>query len=651
MDNVKKILTLIIALASGLWTMAQDDGDKNPVVIVTSYSPDVRNVSDNIQAFSQKMTESGMNVSVIVENLNTQDLDECLEWKDKLWDMLSQYYVDGNAPTAIVLLGNEASSAYLSLDRLELRRTPVLIGMRGDDIIKLPNDTTIDLSTWMPHTLDLTSDFPDYNIVGGTIYDYDVKRSIDLINFFYPDCRSLVLLTDNSFGGLTMKAMFYDAMKDFPEYSVESIDGRQLSFMEVNDRLASVAKGKVLITGTWRMDKSNQYVVKNTTHTLAFSNERLPAFTIAYIGLGHWCIGGYMPQYHVIGGEMADDLIKYLKTGRANGLHLCPNEYIFDNNKLEEKFLTLDGFEHDYELLNKPESVWDEHGDVIVTVITIIIVLTLCLFVSLHYLRKSRRLSEELRQHSVQLEKAKKKAEEASVMKSNFIANMSHEIRTPMNAVVGFSQLLSSDDMGLSKEEKMEFGQLIKMNSELLLSLVNDILDISKFDAGRITFSMRDIDIVSLCRMAGESAMSDLKEGVKIKVVSSKDKYIIHTDRDRVLQVLSNLINNAKKCTDEGTITITVGDAFIDRETHRDMLWISVTDTGCGIPKDKVEVVFERFVKLSEFRQGTGLGLSVCRSIVENLGGKIWVDTEYTGGARFVFTHPVDNVEHKLPVV
>ena len=318
---------------------------------------------------------------------------------------------------------------------------------------------------------------------------------------------------------------------------------------------------------------------------------------------------------------MADDLIKYLKTGRANGLHLCPNEYIFDNNKLAEKFLTLDGFEHDYELLNKPESVWDEHGDVIVTVITIIIVLTLCLFVSLHYLRKSRRLSEELRQHSVQLEKAKKKAEEASVMKSNFIANMSHEIRTPMNAVVGFSQLLASDDMGLSKEEKMEFGQLIKMNSELLLSLVNDILDISKFDAGRITFSMRDIDIVSLCRMAGESAMSDLKEGVKIKFVSSKDKYIIHTDRDRVLQVLTNLINNAKKCTDEGTITITVGDAFIDRETHRDMLWISVTDTGCGIPKDKAEVVFERFVKLSEFRQGTGLGLSVCRSIVENLGG------------------------------
>ena len=236
-------------------------------------------------------------------------------------------------------------------------------------------------------------------------------------------------------------------------------------------------------------------------------------------------------------------------------------------------------------------------------------------------------------------------------MKSNFIANMSHEIRTPMNAVVGFSQLLTSDDMELSKEEKMEFGQLIKMNSELLLSLVNDILDISKFDAGRITFSMRDIDIVSLCRMAGESAMSDLKEGVKIKFVSSKDKYIIHTDRDRVLQVLTNLINNAKKCTDEGTITITVGDAFIDRETHRDMLWISVTDTGCGIPKDKAEVVFERFVKLSEFRQGTGLGLSVCRSIVENLGGKIWVDTEYTGGARFVFTHPVDNVEHKLPVV
>lgn len=348
---------------------------------------------------------------------------------------------------------------------------------------------------------------------------------------------------------------------------------------------------------------------------------------------------------------MAEDLVDYLQTGKANGLHLCPNQYIFDNNKLEDMGLGLDGFTEEYHLLNAPESAWEKHGDVIVTVVLIITILILCLIVSLHFLRKSRKLSEQLRLHSIQLEEAKKKAEEASVMKSNFIANMSHEVRTPMNAVVGFAQLLASDDMEMSKEEKAEFGLLIKMNSELLLSLVNDILDISKFDAGRITFNMKDVDIVSLCRMAGESAMTDLNENVKIKFVASKEKFFIHTDSDRVLQVLTNLISNAKKCTEQGSITITVGDVFVDHETHGDMLWISVTDTGCGIPKDKAEAIFERFVKLSEHRQGVGLGLSVCRSIVEHLGGKIWVDTEYKGGARFVFTHPVKEAVHAVPVL
>lgn len=651
MGNKRRILTLIVAMSSCLFAMSQGAVDTHPIVIVTSYNPDVRNVSDNIDAFSEKMTSRGMNYNVIVENLNIQGLKECFEWKDRLWGLLSKYYANGNAPTAVVLLGNEASSTYFSLDQDVIRKTPVLIGMRGVALIKIPDDPTLDLLQWMPHTYNLTKDFSDYNIVGGTLYDYDVEKNLDLIKRFYPDCNSLVLLTDNSFGGLTMKAMFYDAMKDYPQYSVESIDGRSLSFFEVDDKLARVEKGKVLIAGTWRMGKYNQYVLKNTTRALAYSNERLPAFSISSIGLGHWCIGGYVPQYHTMGDEMAEDLMDYLQTGKANGLRLCPNQYIFDNNKLEDMGLGLEGFTEDYHLLNAPESVWEKHGDVIVTVVLVITILILCLIVSLHFLRKSRKLSEQLRLHSIQLEEAKKKAEEASVMKSNFIANMSHEVRTPMNAVVGFAQLLASDDMEMSKEEKAEFGLLIKMNSELLLSLVNDILDISKFDAGCITFNMKDVDIVSLCRMAGESAMTDLNENVKIKFVASKEKFFIHTDSDRVLQVLTNLISNAKKCTEQGSITITVGDVFVDHETHSDMLWISVTDTGCGIPKDKAEAIFERFVKLSEHRQGVGLGLSVCRSIVEHLGGKIWVDTEYKGGARFVFTHPVKETVHAVSVL
>ena len=271
-----------------------------------------------------------------------------------------------------------------------------------------------------------------------------------------------------------------------------------------------------------------------------------------------------------------------------------------------------------------------------ISVFLLFIVLLSALIVSLYLLKRGKKLRLELLHQGKELLEAKHNAEQANLMKSRFIANMSHEIRTPLNAVMGFSQILTNDQIELTAEEKQQYGEMIMVNGELLLKLINDVLDISKIDAGKMHFNKGEYDVVSLINTAAQSALVNKKPGVDIMVETRVEHLMIATDRERLLQVLANLLNNAKKCTDSGKITIS-----LDQYPEQRIIKISVSDTGCGIPVDKAEEVFERFKKLDAFRQGTGLGLPICKSIVEELGGKIWVDTDYTDGARFVFTHPM----------
>lgn len=287
-------------------------------------------------------------------------------------------------------------------------------------------------------------------------------------------------------------------------------------------------------------------------------------------------------------------------------------------------------------MVNMPVNIFKEYFKTIIIVFLLFIVLLSALIVSLYLLKRGKKLHQKLLHQGKELLVAKYNAEQANLMKSRFIANMSHEIRTPLNAVMGFSQILTNDQIELTAEEKQQYGEMIMVNGELLLKLINDVLDISKIDAGKMHFNKGEYDVVSLINTAAQSALVNKKPGVDIMVETRVEHLMIATDRERLLQVLANLLNNAKKCTDSGKITIS-----LDQYPEQRIIKISVSDTGCGIPVEKAEEVFERFKKLDAFRQGTGLGLPICKSIVEELGGKIWVDTDYTDGARFVFTHPM----------
>ena len=241
---------------------------------------------------------------------------------------------------------------------------------------------------------------------------------------------------------------------------------------------------------------------------------------------------------------------------------------------------------------------------------------------------------QTIKDREQELEQARQLAEKAE-LKQSFLANMSHEIRTPLNAIVGFSDVLASG--GSSEDEQQGYVDIIKTNSDLLLRLINDILDVSRLEADRVTFTFEECDVVPLCQRVLASVSQARKSENEFIFECDRESMDMRTDTQRLQQVIINLLSNADKFTRNGKITLGLK---VD-EKQREVLF-SVSDTGTGIPLEKQKLVFERFEKLNEYVQGTGLGLSICKLTVEKWGGEIWVDPGYTDGARFVFTHPLD---------
>lgn len=240
-----------------------------------------------------------------------------------------------------------------------------------------------------------------------------------------------------------------------------------------------------------------------------------------------------------------------------------------------------------------------------------------------------------LKRSQMRQEAMKEKAVQAIQRKNMFLSNMSHEVRTPLNAIVGFSAVLTDEDESFDDESRREFSEIIKVNSFQLLKLINDILDFSDFENDNITFNIRTHDAVKLCNEVVETVMASRKLEVEMRFDTDLSVLMLDTDDARLRQVLINLLVNAAKFTEQGSIVLEL------KMADADTALFSVTDTGCGIPPEKQHLIFERFEKLNDFVQGSGLGLSICQLIVKYMNGKLWVDSGYTRGARFCFTHPL----------
>lgn len=232
-----------------------------------------------------------------------------------------------------------------------------------------------------------------------------------------------------------------------------------------------------------------------------------------------------------------------------------------------------------------------------------------------------------------ELRAAKERAEQVSSLKTNFIQNMSHEVRTPLNSIVGFSQVLASQYR--SDPEMGEYASIIETSSQNLLRLIDDVLDISFLDQTAALPSNDCREMNSCCRECTDDILREVAPGVAVTCELSSENPVVRTNIRRVAQVLSHLLHNAVKFTEHGSISL----SYVVLRDER-LLRFTVTDTGPGIPAEMHEEVFERFVKLDAFSQGSGLGLPVCRVIADKLGGRLYVDPEYRGGCRMIFEIP-----------
>ncbi|WP_321332066.1 ATP-binding protein [uncultured Bacteroides sp.] len=623
-----------------------DEINPGEILFISSYNSYTEYTLENINSFIDTYNKLGGKYSIAVENMNCTSLNEAYKWQGRIARILEKH----PKVKLIILLGGEAWINYLQLADEKYKKIPVMCAMFSHHGVALPEDS-VQMSSYEPESLDLTEAMKKFNVKLCLSYNYDIAKSIELMKSFYPKMKNLVFLSDNTYNGISLHALVKKELKKYPEIRPIFIDGRKLSLEGAAKRLHDVPSNSVMLLGIWKIDSLEISYINNSVYAFKYVNPLLPVFSLTATGIGYWAIGGYVPLYEDVGKKLG------LKAYRILDLHhnekpeftLLKSEYKFDVQKLEEmgfkgKVLpegsTLVNYRHPFFVVYKRE---------VETIFFVFIALIIGLAVSLFYYCKTtklknsliilmRKLSEdkeklELSQEELRL--AKEHAEESSRLKSAFVSNMSHEIRTPLNAIVGFSNLLIST-IEVDKEQK-EYADIIQTNSDLLLQLISDVLDVSRLESGKLQFHYEECDIVQHCEGMIRLINQSKKNEITVTLRSPLKKYMLKTDPRRLQQVVMNLLNNAIKFTPEGgNITL----AFeVDEE--KSMVLFSVTDTGCGIPADKQDLVFSRFEKLNEFVQGTGLGLAICKLTVNHMGGDIWIDKDYKDGARFVFSHPI----------
>lgn len=638
MDLFRKIiysffLFLLVSIL-GLSSVFAVTGE-HTVLIIGSYNLDARQTSGNIYDFMEEFERLGGKAPIALENMNCKSFSESPQWKSKMTEILDKY--EGKrAPVLLVLIGQEAWAAYLSQEDSIRGRFPVLTSLASRNAIILPDDS-VNLKTWMPGAVDFFNDFTDSSVKAGFVYEYDVEANINLIKHLYPNTKNIAFVSDNSYGGVSLQAHVVEEMKKHPELNLILLDGRTNTIYTISDKLHELPPNTALLMGTWRVDMYDGYFMCNATYTMMEAAGDVPTFSISSVGIGYWAIGGVTPSYRPLGKDMAYQAVRLLQGADSDRIEVevIPNKVMMDSKIVKEKRLDLSFIHQPIEMVNENPSFYEQYKYHIWTVATILVVLSAGLFVSLYFYYHTKKLKDELQESESALRDAKDRAEESSRLKSAFLANMSHEIRTPLNAIVGFSDVLASG--GSSEDEQQGYVDIIKTNSDLLLRLINDILDVSRLEADRVTFTFEECDVVPLCQRVLASVSQARKSENEFIFECDRESMDMRTDTQRLQQVIINLLSNADKFTRNGKITL----GLKMDEKQREVLF-SVSDTGTGIPLEKQKLVFERFEKLNEYVQGTGLGLSICKLTVEKWGGKIWVDPGYTDGARFVFTHPLD---------
>ena len=632
---INKLMLLALCLLCSLNVAAQGRGvtETKSVLVISSYSSDSKKTAEFVERFERLVSERKYHYSCTIAYMGFLGFEGCHEWEDKLRETLARYSKD--ELVAVVVLGPEAWISYLDLETLP--NVPFYGCYINEYGVDIPERHIPDYLYWYPDNLDLEALAGQRGHTGGVMTHYDVEANIELIKKLYPNTNRIAFVTDNSYAGASLGTLMREVVVEkYPELNLASLRGLSFSISQIRVRMRSLPEGTVVLLGPWRVDKSGRYFLESSIKDIFPEGFNLPVFTMTGVGLGEWAVGGCIPKEEFDIDHIVEDIRRH-ELGEEGDCRFVrtENRYLFSKEKLEEYGLRVSDLPEGSEIVDKEYAVVMQYRRRMWMAICATLFLAAVALTVLKLYARNKQMNRILQKSNDELTAAKEQADQSNKLKSAFLANMSHEIRTPLNAIVGFSELLKETD---EQEERDEYWNIIRTNNDLLLRLIGDILDLSKIETGMIELKSERFDMTELFHNVYASMQKRMQRAsVELKAEIPYRSCRVTLDKNRVSQVVTNFVTNAIKFTVEGYIRM----AYV---VDGDGVRVTVEDTGIGIEREKLDKVFERFYKLNDFAQGTGLGMSICRAIMEAQGGRIGVESEVGKGTTFWAWFPCKDI-------